>query len=70
MGEKRGIDFDIVQVPERFFALGRRRTAALIAFQASRISFADLVANAYLQGVEDGYTAAERTPTPSPGDAP
>jgi len=58
--QRRGHDFDIVDVPAKFFDLGRRRTAAMLAYQTPRLSLADIAANAYLQGLEDGYFAAEQ----------
>jgi len=58
--QKRGVDFAIMEVPLEFFELGRRRTAAMVQWQASRLTLHDLVANAYLQGVQDGYQVRER----------
>lgn len=54
-----GYDFEIIKVPRELFALGRRRTEKMLAYQSDRMSLADLLANAYLQGIEDGYQTAE-----------
>lgn len=48
-----GHDFEIKSLPIEFFELGKRRTAPMMAYQAERLSLADLVANAYLQGIQD-----------------
>lgn len=56
---RRGYDFEIIKVPREMFALGRRRTEKMLAYQGDRLSLADLLANAYLQGIEDGYQTAE-----------
>jgi len=57
---RMGYDFEIVKVPREMFALGRRRTEKMLAYQGDRLSLADLLANAYLQGIEDGYKTAEQ----------
>ena len=58
--QRRGTDFEIIEIPQEFFELGRRRTENMLKWQASRATLHDLVANAYLQGVQDGYEARER----------
>ena len=57
---RRGYDFEIVKVPQEMFALGRRRTEKMLTYQRDRLTLADLLANAYLQGIEDGYKTAAR----------
>lgn len=59
---RMGYDFEIIKVPREMFALGRRRTEKMFAYQGDRLSLADLLANAYLQGIQDGYETAERAP--------
>lgn len=54
---RRGTDYEVVKIPREFFDLGRRRTEKMLAWQASRISLADLLANAYLQGIADAAEA-------------
>lgn len=56
---RRGVDFDVVDVPENIWDIGRRRTAKMLDYQVERMKLADIAANAYLQGLEDGYFAAE-----------
>ena len=55
-----GYDFEVIKVPREFFDLGRRRTEKMLAYQSDRVTVADLLANAYLQGLEDGYFTAEK----------
>lgn len=59
--KRRGVDFAIIKTPQEFFDLGRRRTAGLLEWQASRLSLADTLANAYLQGVADGAQVTQHT---------
>lgn len=47
-----------MDVPHEFFELGRRRTAKMLEWQKDRLKLPDIIANAYIQGVEDGYTIA------------
>lgn len=63
---RRGVDYDLVAVPAEYFALGRRRTEHMLTYQRDRLCLADLLANAYLQGVEDGWTSALASPDPTP----
>lgn len=58
---RMGYDFEVVEVPREMFALGRRRTEKMLAYQGERLSLADLLANAYLQGIEDGYASRSRS---------
>lgn len=58
--QRLGYDFEVIKVPREFFDLGRRRTEKMLAYQSDRITVADLLANAYLQGLEDGYSTAEK----------
>lgn len=58
--QRLGYDFEIIKVPRKFFDLGRRRTEKMLAYQSDRVTIADLLANAYLQGLEDGYFTAEK----------
>ena len=58
---RRGYDFEIIKVPREMFELGRRRTEKMLTYQGDRLRLADLLANAYLQGIEDGYKTAEHT---------
>lgn len=57
---RMGLDFEAVKVPREMFYLGRRRTEKMLAYQGDHLSLADLLANAYLQGIQDGYQTAEQ----------
>lgn len=54
---RRGVDFEIIETPRKFFDLGKRRTEKMLAWQSDRVTLADLLANAYLQGIADATEA-------------
>lgn len=57
--QRRGIDFEIENLSQRFWELGRRITAPMMRYQLDRISLHDMLANAYLQGIQHGYEVCE-----------
>jgi hypothetical protein len=61
--KRRGVDYELIKVPQEFWDLAKRRTETMIRWQTERVSLAALVANAYLQGLEDGYFTAEKQMT-------
>lgn len=60
MNQKREVE--IVDVPDKFIRLARRRTTPMVRHWAVRgtDSLANLVVSAYLQGVGDGIDAMEK----------
>lgn len=59
---RRGYDFEIVKVPQEFVDLGRRRTSKMLTWQTDKLTLSDLLANAYLQGIEDAVQAHINNP--------
>lgn len=59
-----GYDYEMIEVPRQFFELACRRTREMLKYQLDRRTLADVVANAYLQGLEDGFYVSEHQHAP------